>query len=293
MKSPGEKIDDYLNGALPASEVIVFEASLRADPKLAAEVELQRRMQAVLSDSGEWELRQTLRTISEEYSLPAASEAQVKPASSTFKWWYLGPVLLVVVLALVYILDPFSSSSGEEVIAPPLKTETEVEQSDSPLELTTEDTIDLAPVAEPTDTSGRTRPEPPRDARDPMAPLPALEQVLAAEANVVYDFELSVNRTLEGITLAGTLYALDLPADSTFLLRIFNNDPVRFPGRPVLTAGFRPEQIIVNEDRIAFGRKNAYAVAFSRVLKLPMGRYYYLISTSTEPGVVLASGRVE
>ncbi|MGK0452048.1 MAG: anti-sigma factor RsiW, partial [Neolewinella sp.] len=44
MKSPGEKIDDYLNGALPASEVIVFEASLRADPKLAAEVELQRRM---------------------------------------------------------------------------------------------------------------------------------------------------------------------------------------------------------------------------------------------------------
>ncbi len=64
MKRPGEKIDDYLNGALPASEVIVFEASLRADPKLAAEVELQRRMQAVLSDSGEWELRQTLRTIS-------------------------------------------------------------------------------------------------------------------------------------------------------------------------------------------------------------------------------------
>ena len=291
MKSPGEKIDGYLNGALPVSEVIVFEASLRTDPKLAAEVELQRRMQAVLSDSGEWELRQTLRTISEEYSLPAASEAQVKPASSTFKWWYLGPVLLVVVLALVYILDPFSSSSGEEVIAPPLKTE--VEQSDSPLELTTEDTIDLAPVAEPTDTSGQTRPEPPRDARDPMAPLPALEQVLAAEANVVYDFELSVNRTLEGITLAGTLYALDLPADSTFLLRIFNNDPVRFPGRPVLTAGFRPEQIIVNEDRIAFGRKNAYAVSFSRALKLPMGRYYYLISTSTELGIVLASGRVE
>jgi hypothetical protein len=293
MKKLEEKIDDYLNGALPATEVMAFEASLQADPELAAEVELQRRMQTVLSDSGEWELRQTLRTISEDYPLPAASEAQVKLVSSPSKWWYFGPVLIVVAFALVYFLDLFTPSPGKDVGLPPLETETRTEQPDSPLELTTEDTIDLAPVAEPTDTPGQTRPEPPRDARDPTSPLPALEQVLAAEASVVYDFELSVNRTLEGITLAGTLYALDLPTDSTFLLRIFNNNPVRFPGRPVLTAGFRPEQIIVNEDRIAFGRKNAYAVSFSRVLKLPMGRYYYLISTSTEPGIVLASGRVE
>jgi hypothetical protein len=293
MERLREKIDNYLNGELPAPEVVVFEASLRTDPELAAEVELQRRMQSVLSDTGEWELRQTLQSISEEHTRPQGQDPQAKQTTGHSTWWYLGPVLIVGLFALVYFFNPFSYSSVEDVDPPPPEIGKRTEQSDFPLELIVEDTLKLAPATDPTYAPDSTRPKPSRGSRDPMVPLPALEQILAAKASVVYDFELSANYMPGLLTLAGTLYTIDLPKDSTFLLRIFNNDPDRFPSRPVLAAELRPKEVVVQEETFAFGRKKTYLVSFSRELKLAKGRYYYLIYTDIEPDTVLTAGVVE
>lgn len=86
-----DKIQRYLDNELKGEELRAFEAQLRADKSLAAEVELHREMGDFLEESGENELRKNLEKLGSEFT-----EAPNSKRENGFKYllWLL-PLLLL------------------------------------------------------------------------------------------------------------------------------------------------------------------------------------------------------
>lgn len=101
-----EIIDQYLAGELTGEELAVFEKQMQANPALAGEVELYKRLgedikQVTQPDKTEEELRQHLDLLSKEYIRPKARIVKMK------KIWWLGAAVAAAAIVLL-IVQPFA-----------------------------------------------------------------------------------------------------------------------------------------------------------------------------------------
>jgi len=80
-----EQIEDYLNGELVGTALAEFEAQLKTDPALQAEVELRRDIGIALMDEQEIPFVQTLRDIHTKATLETATPVEeAAPAPTPF-----------------------------------------------------------------------------------------------------------------------------------------------------------------------------------------------------------------
>ncbi len=99
-----EQIQDYLNGELTGTALTNFEAKLKSDPDLSAEVELQRDIDLALTDNSSIPFVQTLNGIHEKQT-----EREHKPAEETETWFSRRRVLrYAAVVAAVGLLAFFA-----------------------------------------------------------------------------------------------------------------------------------------------------------------------------------------
>jgi len=100
MEEQYEKIEAYLKGELPESEQQAFEAAMAADPELAEEVALHRRLQEVFGDEGEWRFRQNLRDI--RSNIGEAAPENTSSAQRSGARILLGLLVLIALSSLLY-----------------------------------------------------------------------------------------------------------------------------------------------------------------------------------------------
>lgn len=128
----------------------------------------------------------------------------------------------------------------------------------------------------------------------PMA-NPALEAIIERGSNPVYDFELSANQLASGgeaqLRIEGELFAVNLPADSSFVVQVYSSNPEDFPAKPLYSTVVRP---VEDKDRppMGFGGKKAFSVELEAKAPDQNGTYYFVVRDK-EGNEVLYAGKVK
>ncbi|MEM9929797.1 MAG: hypothetical protein AAF840_08270 [Bacteroidota bacterium] len=250
MEEQYHKIEEYLAGALTGDELQAFEASLASDAALRAEVALHQQLQATFADPQEIDLRLTLQQISAEGAEPEEPDDPSGEGSGRSSVPWGWWLGGGLLLAVAALL---------------------IQQF-------------LAPASAPETTS--------EELSGLYAPNPTLEALADTLTNVEYDFELAAQPNEPGtnrLKVEGSLYAFELPADSTFLLQLYDNTQMSYPDQPVFAAPVVP--IEVSDTVIAFGRKKRFAFLFDEEVSLEKGLYYFVVREGEELPV-LKAGRV-
>lgn len=261
-----ERIEAYLAGDLPPEEREEFERQMAADPALAAEVALHRRLEKALSDKPKQDFRRKVADLAEEFP-PPSGQGPVK--GSLFRWWL--PVLAVLVtVAVWWQLTRPDRESPEQVMDAP-DVEEAVADTLQPGQLLSDT------VASPTPPAASRQPAPERSpAQRPQAfaPNPALEQLIARAPDAYYtvataNLEISPGDAAGAFTITffgELLTALDIPE---MTLSLLDNKGKAILGIPVTVA------LIEEENRIyAFAEKKAYRLTATHSAELAEGLYY-------------------
>lgn len=284
MEQQYEQIEAYLDGTLSGAELEAFEAELKRNMELAAEVALHRRLQHTLGNTDEWAFRQNLEAISKAYQAPDQSTTPDKQGTNRL---FLGILGLLVVASLLYYFfimapaTPSAPSPGEEQNAPSVINEEPEPTNEAPVE----DTIQATP-------------ELPEEKAPPVANTPTDQPNAALEALVTASplnsaFELAIEARLIdiGFTLQGQMLSAQYEADQQITIALFDNLPANYPNAPLHTGEL--QVVKAEEDApIAFAAKEEYFLAYEAELNLATGLYYYVINIDGEPEALWV-GKVE
>lgn len=321
-----EKIEAYLNGALPAAEKLAFEAEIEANPELAQEVELHREITHSLGDSEKIAFRKTIQSIRQETtaagSSTTASNTTTSPEKSSLHpgFYVLGLALLLGICYLVFQLSqagedtpPLAPTPNMEVPPPSPIAPSESPGSSPPLVTAPKENI--APALVP-DSEKSTKPPgtaaaeekksaqavPPgqkslpkrRDGRSVFDPIPVVEAELHKEADPVYSVESGVlqlsekrNKASYDIRFEGLLLtAMEKPE---LALVLFDN---RIPISEISAVIPINLQLVEQNSNIrAFAAKKAYEMSANYGLELQPGLYYLRLQRAGDMGV-LWTGKV-
>jgi hypothetical protein len=254
-----ERIEAYLAGELPAAEREALERDIAADPELAAEVALHRRLERVVSDKEKIAFRQKVAEVAQEFPPPDAA-AKRFPGRGIF--------ILILVIALgIFLRTYLLNKTAPDPVPPP-----------AILQDTIAETVPRGTdTKEIPDTVQPAAPKTQRPVRSPFAPNPALEKETAQPRDAYVSVETAVLEAFPGET-TGTrqirfsgrmLTALEPPELELVILD--NSLP---DGKPVLRL---PVVVTLIEDGNrfrAFAGKKAYNLEAAQTAALPEGLYY-------------------
>lgn len=255
-----ERIEAYLAGTLPAAEREALERDIAADPKLAAELELHRRIERVVSDSEKRAFRQKVAEVAQEFP-PPHSTTKRHPGKGIF--------ILLFIITLGILLRSL------------LLNKTETEPAPKPPAIIQDTIVEIVPPNTDTkvipDTVQPSLPKTQKPIRSPFAPNPALEKELTQPRDAYVSVETALLEAFPGAA-AGTrqirfsgrmLTALEPPELELVLLD--NSLP---EGKPL----FRLPVVVTLIDEgnrfRAFAGKKAYSLEAEQTVALPDGLYY-------------------
>lgn len=273
-----ERIEAYLEGRLPDPERQAFEQQMAADPGLAAEVELHRRLERVVSDREKRAFRQKLAELAAEFPSPPAGRAGWK---GFFRFGGLLLALLAAVVLWQYLRREPAVPEAPPAIAQDTLVETEAPPPSLPEPPATPqaETPPAAPVPEP----------------QPFAANPGLEAELALAKDAYYTVDGPSLQALPGnaagrwlVRFAGLLLTAMEPPELELLVldnrRPAGQEQARLPVALTL--------LEEEGDIRAFAAKKAYRMAAEQEVRLPPGLYYARLLRKGQDAS-LWTGRVE
>lgn len=275
MEEQYGKIEAYLRGDLPESEQQAFEAAMAAEPALAEEVALHRRLQEVLGDEEEWRFRQNLQDIrSGVGATPSEKKSLAQRDGARF---LLGLLFLIALSSLLYwwLVPAPVPAPSQETPVDTLPAPSEPEQKTEP-----EPPLEKEIAPEPAEPQAPAIELPP-----PFAPNPQLEALAdAAPMSDIHSFDLEAEISREAparLMVEGELLSAQWEGETPFLLELYSNRPADYPGRPLLTG----ELAVLQQEEdtpIAFAAKKAYFVGFEQEVSLQSRLYYYRVRLQGE-----------
>lgn len=258
-----ERIEAYLAGTLTAAEREALERDIAGDPELAAELELHRRLERVVSDSEKRAFRQKVAEVAQEFP---------PPGPVTGRNLLPGVLILLVVIVLGIALRSYlfhqpahTPASESPAILQDTIADTEVPDS-TEVKAIIADTVQTPPP-----------PKPQQPARSPFAPNPALEKELTQPRDAYVSVETALLEAFPG-DVAGTrqirfsgrmLTALEPPELELVLLD--NSLP---EGKPLMRLPVAVTLIDEGNRFRAFAGKKAYSLEAEQTVALPDGLYY-------------------
>ncbi len=124
---------------------------------------------------------------------------------------------------------------------------------------------------------------------------PELEAIIERGSNPVYDFELSANQLASGgdaqLRIEGELFAVNLPADSSFVVEVYSSAPEDFPAKPLYSTVVRPVED-TSQPPMGFGGKKAFSVALEAKAPDQDGTYYFVVRDKAGEEIIYA-GKVK
>ena len=265
--SPFALITEYLEGNLDAETRARFEATVRVNPELAAELALYRDMYTALTPGPEDAIRKNLEMLGKKHTGTGWS----------FKKWKI-PVLLITLLLsvlLVYRFLIYAPAPMPDPVQPPAPEKV------SPA------------VNEPVQKIEKSQPsEPQRSA--PMAaafrPNPQLEKMIgntyrsaARKFKIISplaDVALKSANRKTVFTLSGIIETPEKAIDQPFRALIFSNDPDAFEKfQFVWVASLQLENV-----------NHSFAFSRTEMLDLPPGLYYLVVEEESS-GMTCYTGR--
>ena len=278
-----DQIEQYLEGSLQGAEAAAFEQGLQKDAKLAAEVELHRKMQKALGDPQKLELREKLHTISNNYN-QQESGATIRSLRSRYQVILIAASIALALGLLYWLID---SGDGVNPSNESILTEEQSDPSESDLpEIQTPPQEELA-EDQPEDNQPEIRPDPVPESNQLANNFelnPTLEAIIGnADKTKDFEFDLEVasQKNANGkvqFQLEGLAEAAGLSEGEKLQLSFFNNDASAYTnGQPVFDA----ELDVTESDEApieAFGKQYlTYDLKYDSTLNLQPGVYYYII----------------
>lgn len=124
---------------------------------------------------------------------------------------------------------------------------------------------------------------------------PELEAIIERGSNPVYDFELTASQLASGgeaqLRIEGELFAVDLPADSSFVVQVYSSEPEDFPAKPLYSTVVRPVED-TNQPPMGYGGKKAFSVALEAKTPDQSNTYYFVVRDKAGEEVIYA-GKVK
>ncbi len=120
---------------------------------------------------------------------------------------------------------------------------------------------------------------------------PELEAIIERGSDPVYDFELSASQQASGgeaqLRIEGELLAVNLPADSSFVVQVYSSDPEDFPAKPLYSTVVRPVED-KSQPPMSFGGKKAFSVALEAKAPNQSSTYYFVVRDKAGEEVIYA-----
>lgn len=255
-----ERIEAYLAGELPEGEREQFERQAAADPELAAELALHRRLERVLSDKDKLAFAQKSAEIAKEFSAPDARGAR----------YFRGGILLLILLA-VFLLWRFlqrERPGPEPAPPPPAGIEDTIAGEAPPVPQAPGVIKDSVPPAPPA---------PKKPAPNPFAPNPLLEKEITQPPNAYITIETAILESFPGATagarqirFTGRMLMAGEPPE---LLLVLSDNSLP-DGKPILRLPVTITLIEETDGIRAFAAKKAYSLEAALDAALPGGLYY-------------------
>jgi hypothetical protein len=247
-----DQIEAYLAGTLPLPERELLEQRLAADPALAAELALHRRLQRELSDGAKIDFRQKLEAVAADLPVPKAGRR-----------WLLGLAALLLLVVAVWWWSSRPPAPQEVAPVPAPGRPDSINPPQQPL-------ATFPQTSTPPNSPTPAPPKPSQLSNPAFTAHPGLERQTASELDPYFAVKDAVlardTSTRAFVFQARLLTALELP---TLALNLLDHT-----GRPALTlpVSATPEE----EDKkiYAFGAKKAYRLLAGAAWDLPPGLYY-------------------
>ncbi len=289
-----DHIERYLADAMDSSERSTFEARIAAEPTLASEVALHKRMQAELGDPVKRDLREKLEKLSIAYTADEKPEEGAKVVTMARSWKRVLSIAAAVLIGglLIWLLTQGPDKPQEIVQDPdPPKQEEEIQPQTPP----------IAPQEE------RIAQEDPPKEQDPVTPnvkppqetpqAPDNNQLALLEPNPVFEasigkgnlnprFEFTVESPDPNATLTASTGNVDLAVngmvETPFKAEEFSVSLLLFDNQAAaMTDATAIQQFAVSleketvEQDIAFMDWNRFFFDLNTSVKLSPGLYYY------------------
>lgn len=114
-----EQIEQYWAGTLKGEALSTFKNQMKTDPNFAAEVQLHRDMQIVLSDGAALRVENKIKAIGQAYLEDQKPEARIVPMRSRFRVWAIAAsiAILIAVASVLYFNVNAGSLTNEQLFA--------------------------------------------------------------------------------------------------------------------------------------------------------------------------------
>lgn len=260
-----ERIEAYLAGALPAAEREALERDITADPELAAELELHRRLERVVSDREKRAFRQKVAEVAQEFPPPG-------PIAGRNLLPGVLILMLVIVLGIALRSYLFHQPAHAPASEPPAIVQDTIADTEAPDSTGVKEIIADTVQAPPPPPSNPKKP-----ARSPFAPNPMLEKEITQPRDAYVSVETALLEAFPG-DAAGTrqirfsgrmLTALEPPELELVLLD--NSLP---EGKAIFRLPVAVTLIDEGNRFRAFAGKKAYSLEAEQTVALPDGLYY-------------------